>query len=273
MMRTGSRAPVRWWFGADPIPLAWSTLYEELTEGESSKQWGLAAGLFILHHRRDHSEGPSFRALFKHLLPETQGVPSLAAEEWTRNEQQLAGHWFRHFVSVAWRRSGYIDYEPNVPSSLRPGRRLLALAQRHERIRSLAGEPASPEAESIRQAAVSASYTPAEVAVRLRITAEEVGDATASGFLHAVGVGGHDVRYPSWQFTADRNQPTLTRVDVIVRSIPTDWTLARVHRIFTSPHFSLTIDRRVHTPAQWLRRGGDPTAVAIILEGYSYDAG
>ncbi|CAN7314009.1 hypothetical protein LJR044_001681 [Microbacterium foliorum] len=248
-------------------------LFAELTDGESAKQWGLAAGLFIVHHRRRHAHGPTFSEVFEHLLPETRGVPSHAVEDWTGQDWYLARHRFRMAVVFAWSRMGYVDYDPGVARSLRPGRRLTGLIERNERIRSLAGEPTPPESKALQRVAMNASLNPEQAVTRLHTTRRFIDRATKAGFLHAVEVADNEVRYPAWRFSPDRNKPVVDGVRLIASSIPAEWTLATIHRFFTTPRAGLKSKRQAQSPVRWLNLGRNPAAIAIILEGYSYDIG
>jgi hypothetical protein len=93
---------------------------------------------------------------------------------------------------------------------------------------------------------------------------------TDAGLLCAVG-GAGGLRYPVWQFSADSHQTVVSGIPLILSSMPRHWTLARIHRFFTTPTMQLRIGRQSQTPAQWLRQGADPMEVAILLEGYSFD--
>lgn len=272
MTNYGSPAPLYWrQTEKNPAPLAWLVLFEELTQGESAKQWGLAAGLYIIHHHRRYSKGPTFREVFEHLFPETGGLPSRTAEEWSRDEWFLARSSFRVAVIVAWGRLRYVSYDLKVPNSLRVGPRLLALVRRDERIRSLAGEPAAAELRSTQRAATQSSLTSEQARVRLRTTRRVLARLTRAGYVHAVELPSNTVRYPIWQFSPEAHRPVVVGVSTIVSSIPTDWTLARIHRFFTTPHPHLLMGHLRLTPTQWLNQNGDAMEVAILLEGYSYD--
>lgn len=263
---------MHWWSSVTrPAPLAWRVLFADLTQGDSAREWGLAAGLFIIHHRRRHSKGPTFREVFEHLFPETQGEASLTVEDWTREDWFLAKQRFRMGVILAWARLGYIAYDPHVSHSLRAGRKLLAIVLSDERIRSMAGEPATQEPISIQRAAMKASLSTEQAVARLRTTRRYLDGLTNAGLLHSVALSTTEVRYPLWQFSPDPNKPVVAGISTIVSSMPTDWTLATVHRFFTTPHRHLKVKQRGMTPTQWLQSGGDPAEIAILLEGYRYD--
>lgn len=254
-----------------PAPLAWRVLFADLTQGDSAREWGLAAGLFIIHHRRRHSEGPTFREVFEHLFPDTHGEASHTTEDWTREDWFLAKQRFRMGAVLAWSRLGYVAYDPHVSHSLRAGRKLLAIVDRDERIRSMAGEPAAPELTSIQRAAMRASLSTEQAVTRLRTTRHDLDRITAAGLLHSVSLSATEVRYPLWQFSSDPNKPVIAGISTVVSAMPLDWTLARVHRFFATPHKDLKIERRGKSPTQWLHSGGDPVQIAILLEGYRYD--
>lgn len=272
MANPGYLSPENWWTSARrPAPLAWRALFTELTIGASAEQWGLAAGLYIIHHHRRHDEGPTIRDVFSHLFPDTNGLPSLSAEDWARKDLNLARHRFWTAVIVVWRRLGYVQHEVGVPNSLHAGRRVLALVARDERIGAMAGEPASADSDAITRAAMKASLTPEQAVIRLRTSRRYLDRVTRAGFLHAVALAPNEMRYPMWQFSAGEGKPVVDGVSLIVSSIPSDWTLPRIHRFFTTPTWHLKSNRRSQTPTRWLSQGRDPLHVAILLEGYQYD--
>lgn len=97
-------------------------MFEEFTTDPTADEWGLAAGVFIAQYRRRHGQGPTFRELFEHLLPDTDGVPSELPANWDPVERRR-GSDFRLYAAVEWRRRGYLAFERGVTRSLRVGPR------------------------------------------------------------------------------------------------------------------------------------------------------
>lgn len=272
MASSGSDSSLRWWIpGPRPAPLDWSVLFGEISDGDSAKEWGIAVGLFILHYRRRHSEGPTFRALFEHLFPETHGAPSQRRGDWDTREWIQATHRFRFFAVIAWSRQGWLSFDHEVQNSLRPGRRMLALAERNDRVGALSGAAPASAPKWLCREALTTSLTSVETATRLHVSARFLRRATDAGFLLAVRMNAAEIRYPVWQFSDELNEKVVRGVKVITPSVPQAWSLVMVHRFFATTHTYLRIKGWPQTPAMWLRRGGDPIAVAIILESFSYD--
>lgn len=113
-----------WWRSMNhPPPAAWHSAFEEFTCNEAADEWALAAAIFIAQYRRRQSQGPTFRELFEHLLPETGGVPSRLPSDWDALDRRRRINDFRRHVVIEWRRRGFIGYDKEVARSLRVGRR------------------------------------------------------------------------------------------------------------------------------------------------------
>lgn len=124
-----------WWRGvAHPPPAPWSYLFELFTAEESADEWAMAAAIFVAQYRRRHSQGPTFRELFEHLLPDSNGFPSHLPREWDIMERRRGISGFRRHVTIEWRRRGYIGFDREVTRSLRVGSRF------RERSRALHGD-------------------------------------------------------------------------------------------------------------------------------------
>lgn len=129
-----------WWRGGDyPPPATWSYAFEEFTRDEHADEWALAAAIFIAQYRRRHAQGPTFRELFEHLLPDTGGVPSRLPIDWDALDRRRRSNDFRRYVVIEWRRRGYIGYDKQVTRSLRVGPRF------REQSRALNARPSESE--------------------------------------------------------------------------------------------------------------------------------
>ncbi len=148
---------------------------------------------------------------------------------------------------------------------------MLALVARDERIGAMAGEPAAADSDTTKRAAMKASLTPEQAVIRLRTSRRYLDRVTRAGFLHAVALSPNEMRYPMWQFSTEEGKSVVNGINLIVSSMPSDWTLPRIHRFFTTPTWHLKINRQSQTPTRWLSQGCDPLHVAILLEGYQHD--
>jgi hypothetical protein len=110
------RGTFSWWGGAGCPPASWITTFTDLTRGASGREWGLAASLFVMHHHRKLSVGPTFREVFEHLLPETRGAPSVL-NGWEPAERIQVVHRFRYFVMTKWKQGGFVEFDKGVSSS------------------------------------------------------------------------------------------------------------------------------------------------------------
>ena len=74
--------------------------------------------------------GPTFQELFKHFLPDANGLPDVFPSGMIYVDRRLVLHDFRLNAAVEWRRRGFVDWDTNLPRSLRPGPRFRAAMQR-----------------------------------------------------------------------------------------------------------------------------------------------
>ena len=112
-----------WWRGiATPPPAEWAYVFEAFTGEDTAGEWALAAAIFIAQTRRRTGTGPTFAELFKHLLPDTDGLPARFPEGLEHIEQRRAIAGFRGHVTVEWRRRGMLSFDKGVTRSLRVGR-------------------------------------------------------------------------------------------------------------------------------------------------------
>ncbi len=112
-----------WWRAIEGTPpIEWRIAFEGLTGDEHADRWGLAAAIFIVRVRRRTGQGPTFAELFDALFPENSSLhPSLPAGV-SRSAHAQTMRLFRLHVAVEWKRRGWINFETNVPRSLRVGR-------------------------------------------------------------------------------------------------------------------------------------------------------
>lgn len=113
-----------WWrrmSRPQPPPATWKYMFEEFTGDDSAREWGFAAALFIAQVRRRTSPGPTFQELFKHLLPDTNGLPDVFPSQMIYVDRSLVIKDFRLRAAMEWRRRGLIDWDKNIARSLRPG--------------------------------------------------------------------------------------------------------------------------------------------------------
>ena len=118
-----------------------------------------------------------------------------------------------------------------------------------------------------RLGAVTASLSSAEVALRLGIHASGVHHRQAKGSLYSFIAGGKR-RYPTWQFTENATQPVLPGLVAVIRAFPADKHPASIQGFMATPQESLRVDGESVTPPVWLLQGGDPQAVADILDSF-----
>lgn len=112
-----------WWRNIDePPPAEWAYVFEDFTGDETAEQWGLAAAIFIAQTRRRTALGPTYAELFRHLLPDTEGLPGPLPWSFDSTERSRAVAGFRRHAAIEWRRRGMINFDNGVMRSLRVGR-------------------------------------------------------------------------------------------------------------------------------------------------------
>lgn len=121
-----------WWPDdlAPPPPAAWVIAFDDLTSDETAEQWGLAAAIFISQVRRSTGAGPTFSELFRHLLPDTDGLPSPLSPRLSALDRNRVTVAFRGYVAIEWRRRRMINFDRDVSRSLRAGSEFVAHARR-----------------------------------------------------------------------------------------------------------------------------------------------
>lgn len=260
-----------WWGGNGSPPAAWSTAFEDFTQGASGREWGMAASLFVMHHHRKHSEGPTFREVFEHLLPETAGAPTLLVG-WEPSERLQTVHRFRYFVLTMWKRRGFVEFDKEVSRSLRTGTQFREIAIRERHIQALVRKKPPRSGRGPSDAAAAASLGPEGAATRLRISGSALTRLTNAGYLRMVTHEGQAL-YPSWQFSPRPDKSVVAGIDIVAPAIPEHWPLAAEHYFMAATRMELTVDGRHRSPCDWLDLGLNPHIVAGILEKYSYDIG
>ena len=255
-----------WWRDINhPPPASWRYAFEEFTRDDAADEWALAAAIFIAQYRRRHSQGPTFRELFEHLLPDTGGVPSALPSEWEALDRRRGSNGFRRHVAIEWRRRGYIGYETQVTRSLRVGPRF----REQSRALNTRARDRLELQDAARLAPVSAeeehSLSPDATRYMLRITPTSLQRLSQRGYLHAVDAG-KEWRYPSWQFAGRPRFVVLPGVGVIAPAVPKQWLPAEINIFMATSHPSLVGEGSTHSPIEWLMKGSDPYRVVEILE-------
>jgi len=254
-----------WWKGVShPPPAAWCYAFEEFTNDESADEWALAAAIFIAQYRRRHSQGPTFRELFEHLLPDTGGVPSQLPANWEAADRRRGSNGFRRHVAIEWRRRSYIGYDTQITRSLRVGPQF--------RVRSRALNTRARDSSSSPKRAVSAAPFEPEGSLSheaarslLRVTPTSLRRLSRGGYLHAVECG-PEWRYPSWQFAGRPRFAVVPGVDIVAPAFPKHWPPARINEFMTAPRQELAAEGSTYSPVAWLMGGGDPNQVVESLE-------
>lgn len=245
--------------------------FTDFTRGASGREWGLAASLFVMHYRRRNSEGPTFREVFEHLLPETGGAPSLLLG-WEPAERMQTVHRFRYIVLTNWKKCGFVEFDAGVTRSLRAGPQFRESAIRERHIRDLVRKKPPRSGRGPSDAVAAATLAPEGAAARLRISGTALQRLTKAGYLRRVTHEGQAL-YPSWQFSPRPDKPVVAGIEVVAPAIPEHWPLAAEHYFMAAPRMELAVDGRHRSPCDWLDLGLNPHIVAGILEKYSYDVG
>lgn len=125
-----------WWRGiSTPPAAAWAYVFEDFTGDDTAEEWALAAGIFIAQTRRRTGYGPTFAELFRHLLPDTSGLPAPFPSELDFLERRRAVSGFRGHAATEWRRRGMISWDREITRSLRVGRAFREHSRRRQRAR------------------------------------------------------------------------------------------------------------------------------------------
>lgn len=257
-----------WWRGVGhPPPAAWCYTFEEFTNDDTADEWALAAAIYIAQHRRRHSQGPTFRELFEHLLPDTGGIPSRLPADWDTLDRRRGSNGFRRHVAIEWRRRGFISYDKHVTRSLRVGPRF------REQSRALNARPHEHENASdgsnLMEKPIESNHSLSMDAARslLGLTPTALRRLSRRGYLHAVDCES-EWRYPSWQFAGRPRFAVVPGVDVVVPAMPAQWSLSAINSFMRAPNRKLAVGGHVRSPVDWLIDGSDPHQVAAILEAW-----
>lgn len=124
--------PVWWKDIEQPPPVEWVYMFDAFTDEDTAEEWALAAAIFIAQTRRRTGAGPTFAELFVHLLPDTNGLPSLLPDGLDFMERRRVVAGFRGFAAIEWRRRGMISFDKGVMRSLRVGREFRARSRRRQ---------------------------------------------------------------------------------------------------------------------------------------------
>lgn len=255
-----------WWRSANhPPPAAWSYTFEEFTNDETADEWALAAAIFVAQYRRRHSQGPTFRELFEHLLPDSDGVPCRLPADWDALDRRRGGNEFRRHVAIEWRRRGYIGYDRQVTRSLRVGPRF------REQSRALSAtshgrDETRARLESVTKPVASTESLSADAArALLRISPTSLRRLSRRGYLHAVECGSA-WRYPSWQFAGRPRFAVVPGINAVVPAIPRHWSPLAINSFMTAPRRELAAGETINSPVEWLMRGNDPQRVVDVLK-------
>jgi len=103
-----------------------------------------------------------------------------------------------------------------------------------------------------------------EVSVFLGEDADALRREVAEGSVYAVEVSGQ-LRFPRWQFSLGSPDKRLRGLDSIIDATTSRWDWQSVAGFMCTPQSDLTGEGR-KTPVEWLRDGGEITAVTDIVE-------
>jgi hypothetical protein len=107
--------------------------------------------------------------------------------------------------------------------------------------------------------------TARDVASRLGLTPRSI--AVFPGELFAFVIDG-ELRYPTWQFIEDREDPVLPHLAQLVEAFSDDMHPSTILGFMQTPQEDARPDGVRLTPAEWLVRGGDVRLLVDILDGF-----
>lgn len=107
--------------------------------------------------------------------------------------------------------------------------------------------------------------TARDVASRLGLTPRSI--AVFPGELFAFVIDG-ELRYPTWQFIDDREDPVLPHLAQLVEAFSDDMHPSTILGFMQTPQEDARPDGVQLTPAEWLVRGGDVQLLVDILDGF-----
>lgn len=254
-----------WWRGVShPPPSAWRYVFEEFTGDGTADEWALAAAIFIARYRRRHSQGPTFREVFEHLLPDTEGVPSRLPSDWDVLDRRRANSGFRKHVAIEWRRRGYIGFDRHVTRSLRVGPRFREQSRALNAVARKAVDMTEAAARAVHSEPSPDSLSAEEARALLRITPTALRRLSRRGYLHAVESDAA-WRYPSWQFSGRPTVAVVPGIERVAPAVPKLWSFATLNSFMTTPRRELDVDGGAVSPVDWLIRGHDPHRIVQIL--------
>lgn len=107
------------------------------------------------------------------------------------------------------------------------------------------------------------ALTVSEAATKLGVDDSRVRHRLAQQRLIGWKEPGGGWRMPAWQFTSSSVLPGL---ETVLRSVPADQPALVVAAFMSTPQDDLVINDRPATPRQWLLAGGEPAAVAELVQ-------
>ena len=112
-------------------------------------------------------------------------------------------------------------------------------------------------------ALLATALSPSQVAAQLGIDASRVRHRLAAHALYGMKTA-EGWRLPRFQFDPSTGC-TIPGADVVFAALDPDLHPVSVQRWFVSPDPDLVVDGKPASPRDWLRRGGDPRAMAPLL--------
>ncbi|PZE67369.1 hypothetical protein DEJ27_12150 [Curtobacterium sp. MCPF17_018] len=79
-------------------------------------------------------------------------------------------------------------------------------------------------------------------------------------------VADDELRYPTWQFCEDDDQPVLPHLSRLTPAFDDGMHPASILRFMTTPRARLSLEGEPASPVDWLLRGGDVQTLIEILE-------
>ena len=126
------------------------------------------------------------------------------------------------------------------------------------------GELARLERRTEREG-LDGATTARDAANRLGVAPRSI--AFFPGDLFAFVIDG-ELRYPTWQFTGDRNKPVIPDLAQLVSAFDDDMHPSSIAGFMNTRQRDAELAGVHLTPVEWLRRGGDVELLADILGGF-----
>jgi len=132
------------------------------------------------------------------------------------------------------------------------------------RARVARGELARLERRTEREG-LDGATTAQDAASRLAVSPRSL--AYFSGDLFAFVIDGK-LRYPTWQFTGDRDKPVIPDLAQLVRAFDDDMHPSSIAGFMNTRQQDAYLDGVQLTPVEWLLRGGNVELLVDILGGF-----